>query len=66
MLLSRGMVSCSLVAWSSAFMYVFRSSDLLSRKDDHTYLASMPVSTTCEPAQPLPFRQTVVNRSTES
>jgi len=48
--------------------FVFRSSGeqgLVLRKDDHTYLASSPATTTHEQSQPLPFRQNVGNNFTE-
>jgi len=50
------------------YLFVFRScgtQDLVPRKDDHTYLASAPVTTAHEPSQPLQFRQHVGNCSTD-
>lgn len=44
---------------------VFRShQNLLPRKDDHTYLASTPVTVNQELSQPLPFRQTAMRDHT--
>ena len=45
--------------------YVFRSNGSPPRKDDHTYLASTLATTTDELTQPLPFRQTMLNRCAE-